>query len=172
MLSDAIVERLVAADLDHPNRSGFSFSKYRIKDDFKLAIRSLCVPIPRNFNITGTMVKSLIEFKLSQLYPFGVASQDEIKVVVPLFKREDDTPRGAVYINFESSVSDEAIAVIKNMLHNTYWDTSMISEIEDMNGLYIFNCHYARTSPFHNGEKPTGPSGLKSKEVKSFYRKS
>ena len=154
LLTDNVVAGLTDDNFDKPNRLGLSFSKYRIRDDFKLDNRSLCVPIPRDLKLSGTEVKSLVEDKLKEAIRFGVISSSEFKVNVPLHSREADIPKNACYIGFSDSISDETINVIRALLHNTYWET-------ESDEPFIFNCHFARNTSSNRSQEP---------KEKTFYR--
>lgn len=125
------------------NRTGLSVSKYRIKDDFVLVNKSLCVPIPTELGAKGSEIKTIITSKMEECVRFGILKTDDCIVRVNLADRESDKPGSTAFISFNISVSDETIAIVKALLHNTYWPAAESQEGQESQ--FIFNCHYARS---------------------------
>src|SRR5438105_10002778 len=94
LLSNSVANALRKEHLDQPNHSGFSFSRYRVKDfvpngDSK-PTRSLCVPLPNNLGMKGSEISALIKSKLSEAIEFGIINSNDVTVTVPLGSREAD----------------------------------------------------------------------------------
>ncbi len=155
------------------NRTGLSVSKYRIKDDFVLVNKSLCIPIPTELGAKGSEIKAIISDKMQDCTRFGILKADDYVVRVNLADRESDKPGTTAFISFNISVPDETIAVVKALLHNTYWHVPETSG-QKGEGEFIFNCHYARSGrPRRNYEdhiKGNGGREVREGRKKTFYK--
>lgn len=137
-LADALANDGFNKSFADGNKSGFSFSKFRIRDDFNLANKSLCIPIPRQLGAKGKEVETMIQSKLYEAMSFDIISENQYTIIVNLLDRETDQPASTAFISFDSSVTDETIAVIKALIHNTYWP--------DKTNKFVLNCRYALSS--------------------------
>lgn len=180
LLTDRIVSNLTKDGLNKSyrdgNKSGFSFAKFRIRDDFNLVNKSLCIPIPRQLGAKGREVKAMIQSKLDEAISFDIITEDQYSINVNLFDRETDQPASNAFISFDPIVTDETIAVIKALVHNTYWPT------ESQTNQFILNCRFALSSDREKKERRDHKDYKERKdygghkrdhrgyEVKTFYK--
>jgi hypothetical protein len=120
-LANVLTKRGHAYVVGGQNNREFSFARYRIQEGFTAPVKSLCVPIPKKLQISGTEAKENMMTQLRPFFRLNVFTEKDVKVVVPLESRESDIPKNAIYISFENSVSDEVIAAVRAMVNNVKW---------------------------------------------------
>lgn len=135
LMKESLVKGLKDNKYHLPGRKGFFFSKFKIRDDFKIDHRSLCIPIPVNLGLTGSEIKNYIETRMLPFIEFGVVTPTDYTVIVPMLSREADTPKKACYINFEKGVSNDSMIVVRTLLNYTKWETS----VNDCNLMCFFS---------------------------------
>jgi hypothetical protein len=82
---------------------------------------SFYIPFPKSFELTGQAAREQVAGMLETLVGFGLLSEDDYRITIPLKSREDGTPKGSCFITFGKEVADHVIELTKIALDHNIW---------------------------------------------------
>ena len=101
--------------------------------------RTLFVPIPTAFKAdvdneyVEDKIKKCVEEKLKHLVSWNIIPDDSWRITIPLKSRESGEIRNSCFVSFPREVKTPAVAMVKVLLHDTYWPNDN-----------IFRCFWSR----------------------------
>lgn len=103
--------------------------------------KTLFVPVPNILANNDQLVLDTINDKLKHLAEWGIIPDNSWSLNLPLESREKGGVKGGCFISFKAEVSLDNITVVRILLTDTYWPTSLEDPNKDRS---IFQCFWAR----------------------------
>lgn len=126
VLDQTIFDKAVAAGFDK-RKTGIDFSvaAYRLGDrnyPREGFTSNFYLPLPRELELTETLIIKQVETKIKQLVTFGDLPAACYKITIPKVSRETGALRGSCFVSFQPNVPLTAIATTRVALDSTAWD--------------------------------------------------
>lgn len=83
---------------------------------------NLFISLPKE--LSASECRSQLERKLQSISEFGVFAAEDMKINLPMKSRENDIHNGSAFVTFKREMPLEIIALIKILLHDTWWHSS------------------------------------------------
>jgi len=150
ILSDEVYKKLCDAGFNESKNNGFKIKPYIVKEiDNSIAVRTLFVPVPKEFCNLRDKVKDIISKKIINLSHLGIINESDWNINIPINTREKGDIKKGCYISFNDNVELERISLIRILLTDTYWPEiltldSLLSKTSDSGERKIFRCLWER----------------------------
>jgi len=150
ILNDKTYENLCNAGYNNMKRfSEFEITPYGlINKNFpgEGQTENLFVPVPKNLGFQDSEIFNMINIKLDYLVKNNILPPSSWEIKTPLISREKGGIKGGCFIKFKEDVEEESKAMVRILLHDTYWDP-------DSDDGHILKCYWAREQvkrPYNN----------------------
>lgn len=103
---------------------------------------NLFLSLPKDLSASECRVQ--LERKLNEISSFGIFNLEDMKLNLPTKSRENDIHNGSVFITFKREMRIELIALIKILLHDTWWYSESSNPDSVPEKRMICQCYWAR----------------------------